>query len=56
MLHNRKLKVVLVVKNLPASAGDLKDSGSIPGEPHGQRNLVAYSPRGRKESDMTEAA
>ena len=25
------------------------------GESHGQRSLVAYSPWGRKESDMTEA-
>ena len=25
-----------------------------PGEFHGQRNLVGYSPRGRKESDITE--
>ena len=23
--------------------------------PHGQRSLVGYSPRGRNESDMTEA-
>ena len=26
----------------------------LPGEFHGQRNLVSYSPRGHKESDMTE--
>ena len=26
----------------------------LPGESHGQRNLVGYSPRGRKESDTTE--
>ena len=26
----------------------------LPGEPHGQRNLVVYSPWGRKESDTTE--
>ena len=26
----------------------------LPGESHGQRSLVDYSPRGRKESDMTE--
>ena len=25
-------------------------------KPHGQRNLVGYSPRGHKESDMTENA
>ena len=27
---------------------------SLPGESHGQRSLVGYSPRGRKESDTTE--
>ena len=26
----------------------------LPGEFHGQRSLMGYSPRGRKESDMTE--
>ena len=26
----------------------------LPGEPHGQRSLVGYSPWGRKELDMTE--
>ena len=26
----------------------------LPGESHGWRNLMGYSPRGRKESDMTE--
>ena len=29
---------------------------SCPGESHGQRNLVGYSPWGCKESDMTEHA
>ena len=62
-----------MVKNLPASEGDLRDTGSIPGsgrfpwrrewqptpvflpgESYGQRTLEDYSPRGRKESDMTE--
>ena len=27
----------------------------LPGESHGQRSLVGYSPWGCKESDMTEA-
>ena len=27
----------------------------LPGESHGQRSLVGYSPWGHKESDMTEA-
>ena len=26
----------------------------LPGESHGQRSLMGYSPRGRKESDTTE--
>ena len=26
----------------------------LPGESHGQRSLVGYSPKGRKESDTTE--
>ena len=29
--------------------------GFLPGESHEQRSLVGYSPRGRRESDMTEA-
>ena len=29
-------------------------SSFLPGESHGQRSLVGYSPWGRKESDMTE--
>ena len=52
----------LSVKNLPANAGDIRDDGSIPqlgrspggghgnpllpGEAHGQRSLVGYSPMG----------
>ena len=63
-----------MAKNPPASAGDRRDVGSIPGsgrspgvenglptsvslpgEAHGQRSLEGYSPRGRKESDTTEA-
>ena len=30
-------------------------AGFLPGECHGQRNLVGYSPWGHKELDMTEA-
>ena len=29
-------------------------SAFLPGESHGRRNLVGYSPRGRRELDMTE--
>ena len=74
-------QVELVVKNLPANAGDLRDTGGhrwiepvsswigknpwrmawqptpilLPGESHGERSLVDYSPQGHKDSDMTEA-
>ena len=65
--------MVLVVKNLPANAGNVRDSvfdlwvrkilwrrewqstpGFLPGEFHGQRSLVGYSPWGHTESDMTD--
>ena len=49
-------------------AGSIPESGRSPGgglgnplqysfleNPHRQRSLVGYSPRGHKESDMTEA-
>ena len=64
---------MLVVKNPPANAGDMRGAGSIPGsgrspwrrawqptpvffpgESHGQRSLVGYSPWGHKESNTTE--
>ena len=64
-------QVVLVVKNLPANAGDLRNTVSTPfflEDPleesmathfgisaWRQRSLVSYSPLGCKESDMTEA-
>ena len=60
---------MLVVKNLPANAGDIRDRGLIPGserspgggqsntlqpgESHRQRSLVSYSPLGLEELDMT---
>ena len=55
--------MVIVVKNLPANAGDMRDVGLIPGlgrslrgghgDPLqysclGQRSLVGYSPRGHE--------
>ena len=65
-------QAVLVVENLPPSAAEVRDAGSVlvrkipggahrqatpvflPGKPHGQRNLVGYSPCGLKGSDMTK--
>ena len=69
--NTRASKVVLVVKNPPANAGDIRDASSwvrkipwrrawqptpglLPGESHGKRSLVGYSPRGHKTSGMTE--
>ena len=60
-------QVALVVKKLAANARDAGEVGKIPwrmawqptpvflpGESHGQRRLVGYSPQGCKELDMTE--
>ena len=59
--------MALVVKNLPAKAGDIRDVGSglnqrkwqatpvsLPGKSPGQRSLASYSPLGHKELDMTD--
>ena len=57
--------MALVIKSLPANAGDLREVGSfpglgihtpafLPGVSHGQRSLMGYSPWGRKVSDRTE--
>ena len=66
----RAFWVILVVKSPPASAGDVRDAGSIPGlereegmaahssilawEIHGQRSLSGYSPCSHKESNTTK--
>ena len=69
-LHGDSL-VVQMVKNLtamwetqlqtlgqqdPLEKGMATHSSILPGEFHGQRSLTGYSPRGGKESDMTELA
>ena len=58
-----------VVKNLPANAGDARDTGSgrfpwrrkwqpnpvfLPGKFHGQRSLAGYNPWGCKDSNRNE--
>ena len=56
-----------MVKNLPVMQGSIPGLGRfpeegtgkptpvfLPGEFHGQRRLVGYSPYGQKELDMTE--
>ena len=63
-------QMVQVVKNLPASAGHVRDTSLIPGsgrspgggntpvflpeESHGQRSLAGYSPCSLKQLDATE--
>ena len=70
----RASQVVLVVKNPPANAGDIRNVSSIPGsgrspggrawqltpvllpgESHGQRSLMGYSPWGHKELNTAKA-
>ena len=68
-LFRRTSLVVQAVKNLPAMQeiwvkslgweGPLEKGWQptpvcLPGEFHGQRSLVGYSPQGHKESDMIE--
>ena len=60
--------MALVVKNLPADAGDLRDITKmtwrrawqptpvfLPEDSHGQRSLAGNHLKGCKESDTTEA-
>ena len=55
-------QVLLVVKNLPANAGDVRDMSSTPGQGRSLEEGTmdrgawwAHSPEGCKESDTTEA-
>ena len=48
------MQVQFWVQKIPWRREWLLTPVSLPGESHGQRSLVGYSPRGRKESDMTE--
>ena len=60
----RASQVVRVIKNPPVNAGDPRKIPwrrarqptlvFLPGESHGQRSLVGYSPWDRQELDMTE--
>ena len=68
LLLLRNLGVVLWIRSFPASCEALYPCKEVqwrrkwqptpvflPGESHGQRSLVGYSPWGRKGSDTTEA-
>ena len=70
ILFDGASQVALVVKNMPANAGDIGDVGStpgwgrspggegmathLPGESQGQRTVAGYSSWCRKEADATE--
>ena len=43
------------IRKIPWRRAWLPSPVFLPGESHGQRSLAGYSPRGRKESDTTEA-
>ena len=67
LLENQNTSVLSSLIQDARDAGSILGSGrfpwrrkwqptsvSLPSESHGQRSLMGYSPRGRKESDTTE--
>ena len=50
----RETRVQSLVLEDPLEKEMAIHSSILPGESHGRRSLVGYSPRGCKESDMTE--
>ena len=50
----QKAQVQSLVRTIPWRREWLPTPVLLPGEFHGQRRLVGYSPWGRKESDVTE--
>ena len=54
MQETEETRVPSWVGQIPWSSAWQPTPVSLPGESHGQRSLVGYSPRGRKESDTTE--
>ena len=52
--HNAGDPGLIRVRKIPWRSEWLPTPVFLPGESHGQRGLVGYSPLGCKESDMTE--
>ena len=50
--HSARHSVILGLGRSPGGG----NGNPLPGESHGHRSLVGYSPRGHKESNMTEEA
>ena len=42
LMNNVSSQVVLVVKNPPDNAGDIRDAGSIPGSENSTRDLMSF--------------
>ena len=57
ILYVRIFKFIYLTLNqpLPISTTPSPTPVFLPGESHGHRSLVGYSPHGHKQSDMTEA-
>ena len=56
MQETQEMQVRSWVRKIPWRRAWQPTPVSLPGETHGQRSLAGYSPWGRRESDMTEAA
>ena len=52
--ETQEMQVQFLGQEDPLEEGITTYSSVLPGESHGQRSLVGYSPWGRKESDTTE--
>ena len=50
----QETRVLSLIKKIPWRREWLPTPVFLPGESHGQRSLVGYSPWGHKESDTTE--
>ena len=50
----RETRVLSLGQEDPLEEGMATTPVFLPGEPHGRRSLVGHSPRGCRESDMTE--
>ena len=50
----QETRVLSLIKKIPWRREWLPIPVFLPGESHGQRSLVGYSPWGHKESDTTE--
>ena len=55
LIKKEKSSSIYVILTLKSWRRKWQPTPVLPGESHGQRNQVGYSPWGHKESDMTKA-